>query len=109
MKSIEQSVEPETGDAAGTTTDSVPSPSESSLPGVFLMTNSFETGGSERQFVTLARCLDPAIFRVHLGCIARKGVFQAGFGQVPEFWGGGRLYGFTSWKTRRRLTTTLST
>ncbi len=74
-----------------------------SLPGVFLMTDSFETGGSERQFAALARCLNPAAFRVHLGCIQRRGAFLDGMGNVPEFPLGGSLYGLKSLWTRLRL------
>ena len=49
------------------------------------MTNSFETGGSERQFGVLARNLRPEQFQVQLGCIQRKGPFANDFGEVPEF------------------------
>ena len=73
------------------------------LPGLFLMTDSFETGGSERQFVALARSLNPAAFRMHLGCIQRRGAFLAGLGDVPEFPLGGSLYGLKSMWTRLRL------
>ena len=72
-------------------------------PGLFLMTNSFETGGTERQFVTLIRSLDPSAFRLHLGCIQTKGGFSEGLGRVPQFELGGSLYKFQSWKTRWRL------
>jgi len=70
---------------------------------LFLMTNYFETGGSERQFSVLARSLCPEQFQVHLGCIRRKGPFANDFGDVPEFRLGGSLYGWTSWRTRWRL------
>jgi L-malate glycosyltransferase len=105
MNSLEQSASPEptTDNAACLRSDSFAVSSESSLPGVFLMTNSFEMGGSERQFVTLARSLDSATFRVNFGCIMRKGAFQAGFDQVPEFAVGRSLYGLRSWKSRVRL------
>ncbi|MGA8493246.1 MAG: glycosyltransferase [Terriglobales bacterium] len=74
-----------------------------SLPKLFLMTNSFETGGSERQFVGLAQSLNPAAFSVHLGCIQRRGPFLDGLARVPEFSLGGSLYGLNSWWTRLRL------
>lgn len=77
--------------------------SDSQLPGIFLMTNSFETGGSERQFIALARCLDRTAFRVHLGCIMRKGAFAEGLDNVPEFGLGGSAYGFRSLGTRIQL------
>lgn len=70
---------------------------------LFLMTNSFETGGSERQFSVLAENLRPGQFDVHLGCIQRTGPFAKHFGEVPEFWLGRDLYGLKSWRTRLRL------
>jgi glycosyltransferase involved in cell wall biosynthesis len=70
---------------------------------LFLMTNSFETGGSERQFAVLAKNLGPEQFQVHLGCIQRIGSFANDFGEVPEFRLGGNLYGWASWRTRLRL------
>jgi glycosyltransferase involved in cell wall biosynthesis len=71
------------------------------------MTNSFETGGSERQFAVLAQNLRPEQFQVHLGCIRRIGPFANDFGEVPEFWLGGSLYGWTSLRTRFRLSQSL--
>jgi glycosyltransferase involved in cell wall biosynthesis len=73
------------------------------VPGVFLMTNSLETGGSERQFSLLARALDRRRFQVHLGCIMRQGPFLAGLGDIPTFGLGGSLYGLQSIRTRLRL------
>jgi L-malate glycosyltransferase len=73
------------------------------LPGVFLMTDSFNTGGSERQFAALARALDPASFRLQLGCIQTQGAFQEGLGEVPEFPLRGSLYNLQSMQTRYRL------
>jgi hypothetical protein len=70
------------------------------LPGVFLMTDSFNTGGSERQFAALARALDPASFRIQLGCIQKQGAFQDGLGDVPEFPLKGSLYNLQSMRTR---------
>jgi glycosyltransferase involved in cell wall biosynthesis len=73
------------------------------LPGVFLMSNSFETGGSERQFAALARSLDANLFRLHIGCITKRGSFLDGMGEVAEFPLGGNLYGVESLRTRVRL------
>jgi glycosyltransferase involved in cell wall biosynthesis len=53
---------------------------------VFLMTNSLETGGSERQFASIARSLNRDAFRVELGCLKRKGAFLEGLGgEIAEF------------------------
>jgi len=73
------------------------------LPGVFLMTDSFNTGGSERQFAALAKSLDPAAFHLHLGCIQKQGAFLDGLGDVPEFPLTGSLYRLQSMQTRFRL------
>jgi glycosyltransferase involved in cell wall biosynthesis len=67
------------------------------------MTNSFETGGSERQFAVLAQGLSSDQFKVHLGCIRREGAFAAAFGDVPEFRLGGSLFGWKSLRARLRL------
>ena len=74
---------------------------------LFLMTNNFETGGSERQFAVLAQSLRPEQFQLHLGCIRRTGPFASEFGEVPEFWLGGSLYRWTSLRTRLRLSRSL--
>ncbi len=70
---------------------------------LFLMTNTFETGGSERQFAVLAQNLNPGEFQLHLGCIRRAGPFAELFGPVPEFRLGGSLFGWKSLRTRFRL------
>jgi len=74
---------------------------------LFLMTNSFETGGSERQFSVLAHNLRREKFRLHLGCIRKIGPFAREFGDVPEYWLGGSLFGWTSLRTRWRLSRSL--
>ena len=76
---------------------------QSSLPGVFLMTESFHIGGSERQFTVLARSIDPALFRLHLGCIRQEGPFLDGLTDLEEFRLGGSLYGQRSIRARLRL------
>jgi glycosyltransferase involved in cell wall biosynthesis len=73
------------------------------LPPVFLMINSFETGGSERQFAYIGRSLDPSSFQVHLGCIRQGGLLPEGVTEVPRFPLGGSLYGPQSLRTRWRL------
>jgi glycosyltransferase involved in cell wall biosynthesis len=77
--------------------------------GIFLMTDSLETGGSERQFSALARSLDREMFRVHLGCLRRKGPFLDSLGDITEFNLGGSLYGAASLKARWRLARYLKT
>lgn len=88
------------GDAAE---PNVESTKREARPGVFLMSNSLETGGSERQFSALARRLDREQFHVHLGCIMRKGPFLAGLDDVTEFELGGSLYHWPSIRTRLGL------
>ena len=50
-----------------------PAQTRTSLHNVFLMTESFATGGSERQFAALARNLDRQAFRILLGCMRKNG------------------------------------
>jgi glycosyltransferase involved in cell wall biosynthesis len=76
---------------------------EQSLIQLFLMTNTFETGGSERQFAVLAQNLQSEKFHLDLGCIRRVGPFADMFGPVPEFRLGGSLFGWKSLQTRLRL------
>jgi len=87
----------------------IPPGDRSMLPGVFLMIESFETGGSERQFAALARSLNPNAFRLSLGCVRQRGPLIEGLGELPEFRLGGSLYGLQSWKTRLRLSRHLRT
>jgi glycosyltransferase involved in cell wall biosynthesis len=75
---------------------------EPSVP-VFLMTDSLETGGSERQFAALAASLDPVRFRSQLGCLQKRGSFLEGLGDIAEFPLGGNLYGVRSMRERLRL------
>lgn len=70
---------------------------------VFLMVNSFETGGSERQFVSLAQSLHAQRFALSLGCIQTKGPLRDLFGEVPRFKLGGSVYGWKSWHSRWQL------
>ena len=77
--------------------------SESARLSVFLMTNTLERGGSERQFVTLAQSLDPSAFSLHLGCLAERGPFRQELGNMELFDLGGSLYTLRSFQTRRRL------
>jgi len=67
------------------------------------MINTFDMGGSERQFVALAKSLDAERWNLHLGCIRKRGPLAEGLGDVPEFRLGGSLYGVHSVRTRLAL------
>jgi len=86
----------------------IPSAKQGPLPRVFLMVNTLETGGSERQFVSLAHTLNRQRFSLSLGCIRRTGPFAASVGNIPEFRLGGSLYGRRSIAARLRLAWHLS-
>jgi L-malate glycosyltransferase len=85
-----------------------PSPS-SCFPGsIFLMINSLETGGTERQFVEVARSLKSSGGAVDLGCILKKGSFLdsaglEGFAELHHFGVRRSLYGLHSIRSRWRL------
>ena len=70
---------------------------------LFLMVNTFETGGSERQFTVLAQNLMPPEFQVHLGCVSRRGPLAHHFPDAPQFPLGGSLFGWRSLRTRLNL------
>jgi len=67
------------------------------------MTNTLETGGSERQFVTMARALDADKFSVSLGCLNPIGPFLSEVNGIVPFPVGGSLFGFRSWRSRLAL------
>jgi glycosyltransferase involved in cell wall biosynthesis len=71
---------------------------------LFLMINTFETGGSERQFTILAQNLTPPQFETHLGCVSRRGPLANNFPDAAQFPLGGSLYGWQSLRTRLNLT-----
>ena len=76
------------------------------LPGgIFLMINSLETGGTERQFVTVARSLREHGLQVHLGCLQKKGPLLDGFDEHELHLSqlGGSLYGLRSIQSRWQL------
>jgi len=73
------------------------------LGSIFLMINSLETGGTERQFVELTRSLRANCLQVSLGCVQKKGAFLEGLGEVDQFGLGGSLYGLQSMRSRWRL------
>lgn len=70
---------------------------------VFLMTNTFETGGSERQFVLLAQALRQDGIRVEVGCLSNVGPLASDAGGAKAFPCGGNLYGWSAWRSRWNL------
>ncbi len=94
-------------DSASRLNSTAPQHNNDCFPGppisLFLMVNSFETGGSERQFTVLAQNLTPPEFEMHLGCIMRRGPLAHNFADVPEFPLGGSLYRWQSLRTRFNL------
>jgi L-malate glycosyltransferase len=73
------------------------------LPGpIFLMTETLQTGGTERQFSLAARALERD-FSIHLGCAARRGSFAVDIGQIPEFETGRSMVGPTALRSTARL------
>jgi glycosyltransferase involved in cell wall biosynthesis len=70
---------------------------------IFLMVNSLETGGTERQFAELARSFRARHVQIHLGCVLKKGAFLEGLGELHEFGLGGSLYGLQSIRSRWHL------
>jgi L-malate glycosyltransferase len=76
-------------------------------PGVFLMTDTFRIGGSERQFIALAESLKNGQFLVSLGCLRKTGGFLEGYESISEFPPGGSFLSFQSqrarWALARRL------
>lgn len=70
---------------------------------LFLMINTFETGGSERQFTLLAQNASASTFEVHLGCVNPRGPLAEQLGKVARFPLGGSLFGWKSLRTRLKL------
>jgi glycosyltransferase involved in cell wall biosynthesis len=70
---------------------------------LFLMINTFETGGSERQFTVLAQNIGAPAFQLHLGCMRCRGPLAEHFGDIPQFRVGGSLFGWKSVRARLRL------
>jgi hypothetical protein len=67
------------------------------------MINSLETGGTERQFVEIARSLREDGLQVDLGCLQKKGPFLEGLGELHVSELGGSLYGLQSIRSRWQL------
>jgi glycosyltransferase involved in cell wall biosynthesis len=67
------------------------------------MTDSLETGGTERQFVALARSLEGRVFNTELGCLQRQGAFRDAAGKITEFPTGGSLFSWRAQISRHQL------
>ena len=67
-------------------------------PGVFLMTASGDTGGTERQFAVMAAALGHGPFRIETGCLQRRGSFFDNLPEIQEFSLGGS---FLSWRAQQ--------
>lgn len=76
---------------------------------IFLMINSLELGGSERQFTVFAQNISQSKFQIHLGCLSRSGLLADQVGDVPQFPLGGSLYGWQSLHARFDLSRHLRT
>lgn len=86
---------------SGSRTDSSKvAPGASNRPSVFLMTNTLEVGGSERQFATLVESVNRDRFDVHPACLRRIGGLAARLGEIPEFPPSGSLFGLQSQRAR---------
>jgi len=70
--------------------------------GLFLMVNTFETGGTERQCALVAQSIGPR-FEVHVGCVNPRGALASQFGNYTRFPLGGSLYGWRSMRSRLEL------
>ena len=83
--------------------EEAPAGATSPRASVFLMTNTLDTGGSERQFVTMAKALDRDKFSVITGCLRPVGAFLAEIDGVNAFPAGGSLFGLRSCRSRLAL------
>ncbi len=71
--------------------------------GVFVLSNTLEIGGSERQFAALVEALDRVRFSLFPACIQRKGPLAQRLGEIPEFPVGGSLFKVQSLRARRSM------
>ncbi|HEY6768493.1 MAG TPA: glycosyltransferase [Candidatus Sulfotelmatobacter sp.] len=76
---------------------------------LFLMVNSLETGGTERQFLALSAAIDTNKFSVKLGCLKRLGSFLPEVDEIMEFAPGGSMYWPKSQSARIKLARYLRT
>lgn len=71
--------------------------------GIFLVSNTLEVGGSERQFVALVEALDRGLFDVQPACLRRIGPLVARVPGIAEFPVGGSLFRLQSMRARRAM------
>jgi L-malate glycosyltransferase len=72
--------------------------------GLFLMINTFETGGSERQCALLVQNVNASRFEVHVGCVNPRGPLVSQFGKYKQFPLGTSLLGWKAFRSRFALT-----
>ncbi len=84
--------------SAGADLTTAPTISPGTGPSLFLMTNTGDTGGTERQFAVMAEALSHGPFRVETGCLQRRGSFFDNLPEIQEFPLGGS---FASWRAQR--------
>jgi len=70
---------------------------------LFLMANTMETGGGERQFAILAGALHPPHLQLRLGCLRKQGKFAEGLEGIVEFPPGGSLFKLRAQRARLQL------
>jgi L-malate glycosyltransferase len=70
---------------------------------LFMMTNTFETGGSERQFVAITNALSRKQFDVRVGCVVRLGPLLHEVSEAAEFPLGGSFLSMRAQKSRVAL------
>jgi glycosyltransferase involved in cell wall biosynthesis len=78
-------------------------PAAASRLKIFLMTNTLEVGGSERQFAMLVESLSREQFDVYPACLRRIGGLAPRLGDIPEFPPGGRLVGIKSQRAQLNM------
>lgn len=70
---------------------------------LFMMLNTFETGGSERQFIAVTQAIDRRHFDLRFGCVARVGPLLDPSATVAEFSLGGSFLSFRAQRSRMAL------
>jgi hypothetical protein len=70
---------------------------------VFLMSDSLETGVSERQFAAVSRSINRDVFDVELACLQRRGPFLDGLREITEFPLGGSFFNTRAHRSRLKL------